>query len=493
MNGHEPKCLRKQPEAEEGPGTESSSTSQVDEIQAESETPETTSDEALISPPPAGAGYPCEHSDELINLTENETHLQDWVNQICSIEPECVSTVTSQNSGPEAMLCGGSIAEATSPEIASPPETQPFPENLKSEPTTLQEPTYSFTNISLASENAIRPSQVSQTDSAGCNDELQDVSMADSNSDEQTIPLLLPIEHPVRPALPEEVAAFENAFSGLEASKDSAPQPNHPTKAITEPEHVAEAPRPRKMARATSPRIKLLKMQQEIAQQVEVSIANSTETEEHITIQCTTPESTIVRDPPPSPPASECSTTSDDSINFITSPPSSTTSHKRSPSPPNVTDGVDGPSPYSVGEGLEAQNGAAEQSASPKDTDQQHENLYMKDPSEVAEWIERSTSRQSSSSESGNCSMASTSPTKQQRKKANRKARQRTLELAIKMEQEMLAERMRVDEAKKEHQKLKKERKKLEKEIGGAKKGKSQTTQATTKAKKERKIGYVIG
>lgn len=280
------------------------------------------------------------------------------------------------------------------------------------------------------------------------------------------------------PALPAEAIALTESVGTLDAPTDSVSEEKPVMEAAVEPKCVVSAPQARKMARAISPRIKMLKLQQQAAHNDEVPITDLTKVEKPIIIQCTTPGSTVIPVSPPSPPASVCSTASDDSINFI-------------------TDGVDGLPPGQVEEDLMVQYGTAEQSNPVEDKDEQPEELYMKDPSEVAAWIERSDSTHSSSK---NSSKASTSPTKQQRKKANRKARQRTLEVMTKSEQEMQAERVRVEEAKKEHQKMKKERKKLDKEVCGAKKGKekekSQTTQPTKKAKKakkERKIGYVIG
>ena len=303
--------------------------------------------------------------------------------------------------------------------------------------------------------------------------------------------------HEFNPTLPAEATAFTESFGTPDTPTDGVSEEKPVMEVAVEPECVVLAPRTRKVARAISPRTKMLKLQQQAAQKDEVPIPDLTEVNEPIIIQCTTPESTVVPVRPPSPPASECSTTSDGSINFITSTPSSTTSNQRMSSPTEATDGGDGSPPCQVKGELMGQDGAAEQSDPTEDTDEQPEELYMKEPSEIAAWIERPGSPHPSPPSS---SMASANPTKQQRKKANRKARQRTLELTTKMEQEMLAERMRIEEAKKEHQKMKKERKKLEKEVCGAKKGKTkgkgQTTQPTKKAKKakkERKIGYVIG
>lgn len=301
------------------------------------------------------------------------------------------------------------------------------------------------------------------------------------------------------PALPAEATAFTKSVGTLDAPTDSVSEEKHVMEAAVEPECVVSAPHTRKIARAISPRIKMLKLQQQAAHNDEVPITDLKEVEEPIIIQCTTPESTVIPVHPPSPPASECSTASDDSINFITSPSPSTTSNQRTSFPTEAADGVDGLPPGQLEEDLMVEDDTAEQSKPAEDTDEQPEELYMKDPSEVAAWIERSDSSHPSSSSAKNSSMASTSLTKQQRKKANRKARQRTSELMTKIEQEMQVERVKVQEAKKEHQKMKKERKKLEKEICGGKgkaKGKAQTTQPTKKAKKEkkeRKIGYVIG
>ncbi|KAF7513070.1 hypothetical protein GJ744_011336 [Endocarpon pusillum] len=299
-----------------------------------------------------------------------------------------------------------------------------------------------------------------------------------------------------KPSLPAEATALPESFGTLDTPTDNVSEEKPAMEAAVGPGCVVSAPHTRKMAKAISPRTKMLKLQQQTANNDEIPITDSKEVEEPIIILCTTPESTVIPVRPPSPPASECSTASDDSINFITSPPLSTTSNQRTSFPTGATDGVDGLSPCPVEEDLMVQDDAAEQSNPTEDTDEQPQELYMKDPSEVAAWIEGSDTPHSSSSSSNNSSMASTSATKQQRKKANRKARQRTLELMTKIEQEMLAERVKVQEAKKEHQKMKKERRKLEKEICGGKgkaKGKGQTTQPTKRAKKERKIGYVIG
>ncbi|ERF70558.1 hypothetical protein EPUS_07979 [Endocarpon pusillum Z07020] len=338
---------------------------------------------------------------------------------------------------------------------------------------------------------------------------LDNLTKADSESHPARAVMSTPLDEAIcaaykdvqefNPALPAEATASTKSFGTLDAPTDSVSEEKPVIEAAVEPECVVSAPHTRKMARAISPRTKMLKLQQQAAHNDETPITVSKEVEEPIIIECTTPESTVIPVLPPSPPASECSTASDDSITFITSPSLSTTSNQRTSFPTEATDGVDGLSPCPVEEDFMVQDGAAEQSNPTEDTDEQPQELYMKDPSEVTAWIEGSDSPHSSSSSSNNSSMGNTNPTKQQRKKANRKARQRTSELMTKIEQEMLAERVKVQEAKKEHQKMKKDRKKLEKEICGGKgkaKGKSQSaqpTKKTKKAKKERKIGYVIG
>lgn len=390
-------------------------------------------------------------------------------------------------------------------------------EQLAGVRTTSSDSGYASVTPSTLHPEAIKQSQIAHNDLAEEAEGPQDAQATVTMPLDAAIQAALQEEHSFSPTLPEEATTYPESFSNVDAIIDSPSHDKPAMEAAVEPEYIFKPPLARKIARAISPQAKMLKAQQDAVQTDEVFSSDWTNVEGQITIECTTPGSTVIQVRSPSPPASDCSSTSSGSINWIISPPSSKTSNERSPSPTRAADCVTTPPQHSTKKGRKLQNRGAKQSTSSKGTDQETEiedDSYTKlaeastwpapyalDPSEVAAWIKTTRSRHSSSpSESGKVNAESSGPTKQQRKKANRKARKATMEMAIKHAQETEAERVKVEEAKKEHQKMKKERKKLEKAVGGEKaKGKRKSpagkeeARKNGKGKKERKTGYLIG
>ena len=373
---------------------------------------------------------------------------------------------------------------------------------------------------------AIQGTDVAQDELAEHGDRPDHAPVIGSNPLAKTTPGVLPMEHSFNPVMPDKVNHYTESFSDVDHSIDSSSHEDyspHQVDATTEAaaaelEGYAGPPRARKMARAISPKAKMLKSQQkfelqQIEDKADTRMPNSTELEAPIPIRCTTPGSTVIPVRAPSPAVSECSSTSSGSINWITSPPPSVKLKEQGPSADTIAMSFTNPPP--------------QQSKPPTDADEEAVHLakpaitintelaagstdpapYTLSPSEIATWIEN-RERQHSSSSSSALSGNST-PTKQQRKKANRKARDAMMELAAKQAQEaeVEAERVKVEEAKKECQKVKKERKGLEKQIGvgagaeekngqigsGGGGGADKKKKKSGKAKKERKIGYVFG
>jgi hypothetical protein len=285
---------------------------------------------------------------------------------------------------------------------------------------------------------------------------------------------------------------------------------------------VAEAPGPRKIARALSPKAKMLRIQKDAAQKVEGLTAGSTEVEEPFTIRCTNPQAKVGQLRASSPPASDRSSTISGCPRSIKSEKSSATSNELSASSIRASDSIKGPARHSIKRGRKLQHHGAKQSTSPKEVDYEAEDkdksdtknaddntrrfLCTKDPVEVAAWIEQSNSRsppisQRSISVSSTGGHNDKSLSKKQRKKENRKARKAATENANQQRQEMEAERVRKEEARKEHQRMKRERKKMEvvkakgKGKGKEKKKAEKNGQEDIKGKdkKERKAGYLIG
>lgn len=290
------------------------------------------------------------------------------------------------------------------------------------------------------------------------------------------------------------------------------------------PTDVSEAPHGRKIARAISPKAKMLRLQQVTLQKSGCSIAGLKKTEGKVSNECPTPGLMLAQAHTPT--TSDHGSTSSGwglSIRFGTSSTTSgelSTSTIRSSSstassslPPKRTvrllqsrSAKGSPSPEAVDQGTDKTTDSDSTSAE----NNARRQLYSKEPSDVAAWIEQSGPRPmcrigsltppSSEHDSGK-------PTKQQRKKANRKARKAAREEAIQQAREMEVEQARREEARKEHQKVKRERKKrMEKGKGeGNGKTKSQTRkqgprEATNppppkgKERKERKtVGYFIG
>ncbi len=386
---------------------------------------------------------------------------------------------------------------------------------------------------------ALKLSQVVYNDGAEDDDASQDIAATVNICLDEAIHAALEREDPFTPALFEHNPRPELHPLGSEASsKESSKTEEHlhqgvapvgegvnafiigqsedkpVMKAATEPQYVAKAPLARKIARAISPKAKMKRMQQNATQKGEGSTSNSTETKEPPIVMCTTPDSTVFQFPAPFPPASNRSSTSSGSGLSIKSEASSTTSNKLSTSSSRTADHVISPPRCSPEKDLTLQYRRARQSMSLDERDEETEkkadsetkladditrhHLYAKDPTDVAAWIEQPDSplpRQlrtpsPTSSESGGTSTEN-SPTKQQRKKANRKARKAASEKASKQEQEMEAERVKKEQARKEYQKIKKERKKLDKGVGKGPVVKS--AEQKGKGKKERKTGYLIG
>jgi hypothetical protein len=280
-------------------------------------------------------------------------------------------------------------------------------------------------------------------------------------------------------------------------------------------EFVAKAPLQSKIARAVPPKSKMLRMQQIPAW----STSDPTITIQPPEILCTTPGSKVTQLRAPSPPDSDYSSSSSGTHRSIKSKASSTTSNESLASRVRGTHLVTNPPRRWIMKGRKIQPRGATASITPKGTDHELDNKVVSDikpaddgmrrcpstqaPDDVAAWIEQSDIRQppllqrsnsSHSSKSGDSNIDD-SPTKQQRKKANRKARKAAIETAIQQVQEMEAEKAKREEARKEHQKIKKERKKIEsvKGKGNKKTEKGKSEEQKGKGKKERKTGYLIG
>jgi hypothetical protein len=334
----------------------------------------------------------------------------------------------------------------------------------------------------------------------------------ESISVDEATPEVLPMKHSFNPVVPEEATAYTESVSNVDDVTNIPSQGDATNEAAAEPEYIAAAPRARRMARAISTKAKMLKAQQQALQQqvehkAESAISNSTTIEGPIQIRCTMPGSTVVEVRAPSPPLSECSSTSSDSINWITSPPSSVKSKEPCPSADVATNCTSTPprQPTPPTDTEEEAEHETKPATKPSVTST-HPAFHNISPSEIAAWIEQSKCRDfsPSSSESAN---ASNIPTKQQRKKANRKARKAMEELVMQQAREAEAGRVRVEEAKKEHQKVKREKKKLEKKEVGAgaghvpgaegKKGLIENEGAKKKkigkGKNGRKVGYLLG
>jgi hypothetical protein len=336
---------------------------------------------------------------------------------------------------------------------------------------------------------AIQETEIAQDDLAKHGDGPDHAPVAESIPVAEMTPEVLRIEHSFDPVMPVEVNSYAKSFSNVDHFIDSSSQEDHspnevdptieaavaelegctgpprarkmaraispkakmmksqekleqqqiehqadPTidAAAVELEGCAGPPRARRMARAISPKAKMIKSQQKLEQQqtehkAETPIPNLTGLEGPIPIRCTTPESTLIPVRAASPSLSGCSSTSSDSINWITSPPSSVKAKEQGPPADTMATKRTSPRPRQSAPSTDA-DGETEHEAKPAATISSTDlTPYTMGPSEIAAWIESQERRLSSSSSSANAS--NPTPSKQQRKKANRKARNAMMEL----------------------------------------------------------------
>ena len=525
---HQSRCSRTQPETGNSLDHEIAPPSHGWPDQTEIEILDETSglsnqvveDDSSVSIPEVGAVSACTQSDK----SKEEESSPTWTNPIQSIDHASNSSAGSKNSTTELATRVETITTAPALKDASLLllGAEPVFETFMPKPSSCEQ-------AGLCPQMPIN-----ETLMAGCKPTSSISSesrMTGSSSDDSS--------NSSRPSFPSQVhsagqkgpvsedSSTENLFGdGMAVSEHDARAENTTQDAI-EADHVVGAPLPRKIARAISPRTKMLKLQEIAGQKAQAPATDSRKIGELSTIDCKNPEPTVVQLRASSPPASDCSSTSSASHCWITSEASSTTSKKPFMSFVKDTESGTGSSLSSTKNDGKLQQRGAWHAAPSVETDQESEqkvhsqntlvanidcsDVYTKDPEEVAAWIENSDSCDPQQpgppspplfdSFGSSSSSAETIPTKQQRKKANRKARKAATELAIKQAQQMEEERVKKEESKRKHQKSKKERKKLEKKMKGAKaegKGKSQVrraeevTESRGTANKVKKTGYLI-
>jgi hypothetical protein len=180
------------------------------------------------------------------------------------------------------------------------------------------------------------------------------------------------------------------------------------TKYAIDVNSLAEAPGTRKIARALSPKARMLRLQKDASRKAEGLTAGSTEVEEPFTIRCTNPQAKVGQLRASSP-ASDRSSTISGCLRSIKSETSSATSNELSASSIRASDGIKGPARHYIKRGRKLQHHGTKQSTSPKEVDYEAEDkdksdtkpaddntrrfLCTKDPGEVAAWIERSNAR----------------------------------------------------------------------------------------------------
>jgi hypothetical protein len=523
---HRANCSRKHVEAEDGLANDPSSASHPAQDQEDPNTSENTTE---LSTPGS------EHDVSILSAVNEVLTESEQTNESMEAETDSMAPTVRRETGeptsdsgprectPEVAISEEIIVQAPAEEDPSPDtSTDGFaPESTVFEQTIFRPSTPR--NVSLP--NNCEPASPSGSESS-ISRSTSERSTSSSSSDSSSISSRSSSSSSLENAREQsgfavEQSAIKELADPLAETKENDSKSPEDTKSAFEADLIPKAHVTRKMARAVSPRARLLELQQHAVEKDEICASGSINIERTVTIQSTSPASTVVQPPAaPSPPTFDHGSISFDFGYSIKPEESTTIVDESSTTSVKLAECVTTPPHHSANESSRPQLGNAKHPAASFEQDKGNEKIadqdtnssrdssqiyHTKTPENLAAWIEGCNPRQAPpprsgsppSSNSDRSSNSDSSLTKQQRKKANRKARKAALDTAILHAEEKEAARLKREEAKKEHQKMKKERKKTEKEkeAGGRNAdGKSQIAAKSGQfTKQARKLGYMFG